>query len=142
MADGDGGVRLQEQQRHRLADRVAAADHHRVLAAQVDAGASRSASCSRTACTGGSPAGPVISSPALSDREAVDVLAGEIASITLCGSMCARQRHLHEDAVDGRIGVQRVDALEQRRPRRGRRRIFRATEWRPASAQALTLLRT
>ena len=46
-----------QQQRHRLADDVAAADHDRVLAAQVDAGASRSASCSRTACTAGSRAG-------------------------------------------------------------------------------------
>jgi hypothetical protein len=38
MAYGHGGVGLQEQQRHRLADRVRAADHDRVLAAQIDAG--------------------------------------------------------------------------------------------------------
>jgi hypothetical protein len=36
VADGDGGVGLQQQQRHRLADDVAAADDHRVLAAQAD----------------------------------------------------------------------------------------------------------
>ena len=32
VAHGDGGVPLQEQQRHRLADDIAAADHYRVPA--------------------------------------------------------------------------------------------------------------
>jgi hypothetical protein len=36
VADGDGGVGLQQQQGHRLAHDVAAADDHGVLAAQVD----------------------------------------------------------------------------------------------------------
>jgi hypothetical protein len=33
MADGDGGVLLQQHQRHRFANDVGAADHHRMFAA-------------------------------------------------------------------------------------------------------------
>ena len=57
VADRDRGVGLQQQQRHRLAHRVAAADHHRMLAAQVHARCSRSASCSRRAWPGAGRAG-------------------------------------------------------------------------------------
>jgi hypothetical protein len=35
VADRDGGVGLQQHQRHRLAHGVAAPDHHRMLATQV-----------------------------------------------------------------------------------------------------------
>ena len=39
MADGDGGIGLQEQQRHRFAHGIAAPDNHRVFAAHLEPGA-------------------------------------------------------------------------------------------------------
>jgi hypothetical protein len=39
----------------------------------------------------------------------------EIASITLLRIDVLRQRHLHQDAVDGRVGVQGGDAVQQGR---------------------------
>jgi hypothetical protein len=88
VADGDGGVGLQQQQRHRLAHGVAAADHHRVLALEVARRCSRSASCSRRAWPGRRPGRPVISAPALCTEKPSTSFSGAMAAMTFCGSMC------------------------------------------------------
>ena len=113
MADGDGGILLQEQQRHRLADRVAAADDDGVLAAQVDAGRlDQLHAAVRRARAEAFQARHQFAGR--QHRVAVHVLAGGDRFDHLRRVDVLRQRHLHEDAVDGRVRVQRGDAVQQR----------------------------
>ena len=87
VAHRDGGIGLQQQQRHRLADGVAAADDHRVLALDGDAGAFDQLH----AAVGRGRAQPRQAGHQLARRvhaEAVDVLGGSMAAITACASMC------------------------------------------------------
>ncbi|KAF1858236.1 hypothetical protein Lal_00014736 [Lupinus albus] len=113
MADGDGGVLLQEQQRHRLADRVAAADDDGVLAAQVDAGRlDQLHAAVRRARAEAFQAGHQFAGG--QHGIAVHVLAGRDGFDDFRRVDVLRQRHLDEDAVDGRIRVQRGDTVEQR----------------------------
>ena len=142
VADGDGRVGLQQQQRHRLADGVAAADHDRVLAAQVDAGALDQRHAAPRRARAESRAGRRAAGRRSRSSSRRRPCAASIASITRCGAMCARQRHLHQDAVHAAIGVERGDAREQLGFAEVGRRRSPGSERMPASAQALILLRT
>jgi hypothetical protein len=73
--------------------------------------------------------------------EAVDILLGRDGSMTLWRRCAGRQRQLHQDAVDGRVGVELVDARQQLGLARWQA-DFSSTECMPTLSQALTLLRT
>ena len=112
VADGDRGMGLQEQEGHRLADRVAPADHDRMLAADLDAGALDQLQATpgrrgtKTVQPRHQPAGG-------QHREAVDILARRDGLDHAVRIDVRRQGQLHQDAVDGRIGVQGRDAGQQ-----------------------------
>ncbi|MNT20967.1 hypothetical protein D3C72_1562890 [compost metagenome] len=112
MADGDGCVRLQEQQGHRLADRVAAADDDGVLAAQVHARAfdQLHAAVWRARAEAGQARHQFACAQ---DRIAVHVFRRGDRFDDLVRVDMFWQRHLHEDAMDGRIGIQAGDACQQ-----------------------------
>ena len=123
MADRDGGVGVQEHQRHRLADDVAAADHHGVAAGHRDVRAAqhlhhpgRRARAQR---------GAVLDQPPDVDRaEAVDVLVRidglEHGHLGVRAER-RRQRRLHQDAVVRGAGVQAPHLAEDVLERGGRR---------------------
>ena len=72
------------------------------------------------------PAGVHARKPAHEQAEAfrvepVDVFGGHDALDDRLGIQVVRQRHLHEDAVHGGIGVQRIDERVELSLRRGRR---------------------
>src|SRR6185369_11177867 len=112
VADRHRRVLLQQQQRHGLADGVAAADHHRVLAAQLDSGALDQPHAAprrarpKARDTGDEAAGAL-------DREAVDVLRRRDRLDDASRRDVLGQGLLDEDAVHGGVGVQRRDAREQ-----------------------------
>ena len=56
---------------------------------------------------------PLASRPTLSGWKPSTSLAGSMAAMTFCGSICLRQRQLHQDAVDRRVGIELGDQLEQ-----------------------------
>ena len=62
---------------------------------------------------GQKPGWPTISAPALATWKPSTSLAGEMASITLLRVDVRGQRQLHQDAVDRRVVVERVDARQQ-----------------------------
>jgi hypothetical protein len=109
---GDRGVGLEQQQGHGLAHGVAAPDDHRVLAAQVDAGgfdqlhAAVGRAGPKTRLPGHQLAGA-------QGGVAVDVLAGGDGLDHLVRMDVLWQWHLHQDAVDRRVGVERGDAFQQ-----------------------------
>ena len=112
MRDGHGGVFGQQKLRHRLADDVGAADHHRFEAGergmhglrQHDAAERRARHQRRQA--GGEP-------PGVDRMEAVDVLRRIDGVEHLLGVDLLRQRQLHQDAVHRRIGVELFDQRHQ-----------------------------
>ena len=59
------------------------------------------------------PGTPVISRPALTGWNPSTSFAGSTASITFCVVDMRRQRQLHQDAVDGRIGVEPGDKVQK-----------------------------
>ncbi len=112
VAQGDRGVFLQQHQRHGLADDVAAANHHGMLAAQIVADAvqhlhaaiRRAGPEARLAHHQGAGAG---------DVETVHVFCrcnrfNDFLRINVRG-----QRQLHQDAVDGGVLVERFHARQQ-----------------------------
>ena len=106
MRDRHGRVLGEQELRQRLADDVGAADHDR-LDARRASGCTVLASMMQPSGVQGTSAGrPVASRPALIGWKPSTSLAGSIASMTFCASICARQRQLHQDAVDRRIGVE------------------------------------
>jgi hypothetical protein len=112
MGDGHRRAFAEQQHRHRLADDVGAADHHRVLAArlaklrlqQVQA-AERRARHQRVEA-GRQP-------PGVERVEAVDVLGRVDRGDHPRGVDLRRQRQLDEDAVDALVGVELRDQVEQ-----------------------------
>ncbi|MCY1365305.1 hypothetical protein D9M69_521450 [compost metagenome] len=112
MADGDRGVLLQQHECHGLADDVAAPDHHRVFALELVADALQHlhAAVGRAgpetghagherACAG--------------DVEAVDVLGRRDRLDDLLRLNVRGQRKLHQDAVDGGVGIECIHARKQ-----------------------------
>ena len=71
------------------------------------------ASGSRAACRRRGPGSPEARRPALSGCSPSTSLAGSIAATTASESRCAGQRQLHEDAVDGVVGIELGDELHQ-----------------------------
>ena len=112
VADRDGGVGLQQQQRHGLAHRVAAADDHRVLA--FDRGASALDEF-HAAVRRGRPqarqAGHQL--PGRVQGKAVHVFGGVDGANHRLRVNVLGQRHLHQDAVDGPVGVERRHPSQQ-----------------------------
>ncbi|MCY1537644.1 hypothetical protein D9M68_731490 [compost metagenome] len=112
MADGDGGALGQQHHGHRLADDVAAADDHGVLAAQVvadrfehlHAAVRRAGPEARGAGHQRAGAGHV---------EAVDVLGGRDGLDDLLAVHVLGQRQLNEDAVHLGVVVEGADARQQ-----------------------------
>ena len=100
--------------RHRLADDVGAADHHRVLARSGRQARLAAASGSRAACRGPSASSPIASRPALTGWKPSTSLSGSIAAMHPCCVDVRRQRQLDEDAVDRWIGVEPVDQAAAR----------------------------
>ena len=88
MADGDGGVLVEQQLRHRLADDVGAADHHRLQPGERAPARSWPASRSRAACRAPAPGRPLASRPTLSGWKPSTSLAGSMAAMILCASIC------------------------------------------------------
>jgi hypothetical protein len=135
MADGRGRAGEQQLERHRPADDVGGADHHRVPAAHRDVVARQQAHHARGRA--GAQQGDALGEPAdVVGMEAVDVLGrvdglDDPACVELRG-----ERQLDQDAVDGRVlvepgdqgvegGLAGVRAAGHRRPsgsRRPRRR--------------------
>ena len=114
MADGDGGALLQQHQRHRLADDVAAAYHYRVLAAKLVA--NRFEHLHAAVGRAGPEAGHAGHQRAgTGDVKTVHVLGRRDGFDHLLRVDVRRQRQLHQDAVNGRVGVQRGNARQQRR---------------------------
>ncbi len=112
MADGDGGVLLQQHQRHGLAHDVAAPDHHRVFAFEVVADALQHlhAAIGRAGPEAGQAghertgAGDVKTVHILGGRDRLD----HLLRIDVRG-----QGKLHQDAVDGGVGIERLHACQQ-----------------------------
>jgi hypothetical protein len=130
----------QQHQRHGLAHDVAASDHHGMLAAQVRSRWTPASSCNHRVCRALKP-GATINAPALATWKPSTSLAGEMVSMTLCVINVLGQGQLNQDAVDGWVVVEGVNAGQQFGLRHGRF-MFSSTECRPAFRQALTLLRT
>ena len=86
VADGDRRVPLEQQQRHRLADQHAPADHDRARAPQRRRPPRRAGASRRAACTGAAPACPARRRPWLTGCSPSTSFAGGIASITACAS--------------------------------------------------------
>ena len=114
MADGDGRVLLQEQQRHRLADDVRAPDddgvapgerHARVLHEAHDAGA---------ACTARRPAARRAARRGSLSWKPSTSFAGAIASRTRAASMCFGSGSCTRMPWTAGSGVQALDALFSR----------------------------
>ena len=132
MADRDGGVALQQQHRHRLADDLAAADHDRVLPGDRRGRRGRASRSRPTACTASGGRAPCTSLPTLTGWNPSTSLSGSMASKTRCAACLphrVRQRGLHEDAV---VPVARDSA--DRRAAADRR----ATPWPEAAADRPT----
>ena len=142
MGDRHGAMLGEQQRRHRLADDVGAADHHRLGAGERAQARAQQHAGSHTACTAPAPRRRSTSRPALLRVEAVDVL-GRVDRVDDALRVdLLRQRQLHQDAVDRGIGVEPRDQGEQlglagRRPAGGAR-SSRA----PLPRVALPLLRT
>ena len=118
MGDGDGGVARQQQLRHRLADDVGAADDDRLGAGERPVQGLRGAVDQHHAA--GRRAGheralqrPRRQQAGVERVKTVNVLARIDGLQHLFGVYLPRQRQLHEDAVDGRIGVERGDKAQQ-----------------------------
>ena len=105
MGDGDGGVLGEQQLRHRLADDVGAADHHRLHAGergmhrfrQPHAAERRARHQRRQAAR---------QPPDIERVEAVHVLGRVDGGDDLVCVDLRRQRQLHQDAVDVGVGVE------------------------------------
>ena len=112
VADGDSGVALHEQQRHRFADDVAAADDYRVLAVHLDALVIEQAHhAQRRARHKGRPPGD--KEPNVDRMKPVDILFRGNRLGHPVGRNSARQGQLHEDPVDVRVAIERADLLDQ-----------------------------
>jgi hypothetical protein len=112
VADGHGGALGQQHHGHRLADDVAAADDHRVLAAQVVAdGFEHLHAAVRRA--GPEAGGAGHQRAGAGDVEAVHVLGGRDGLDDLLAVHVLRKRQLHQDAVHLRVVVERTDAGQQ-----------------------------
>src|SRR2546428_2256230 len=113
MADGDGGVVLQEEQRERPADDAGAPDHHRMTAGKRDAGVLDEPH------HGGRRAGHELRLPGdegaeVLEMETVDIFRRRDRFEHAPGIDPPWQRKLHEDAMHAGVGVQCCDAIEQR----------------------------
>src|SRR5574340_501064 len=116
-ADGDGGIVLQQHQRHRLADDVAAPDHHGMLA--LDRHAAFFQQLHRAVRRAGGEAHIAGGQRADVHRvEAVHVLVRADRFEHLAAVDVFWHRQLHEDAVDLGVGVQFGDLRQQRGFRR------------------------
>ncbi len=122
MADGDGTACHQQLERHRAADDVRLADDHRVLADEVLAGVAqqRHAAVRRA---GAQRRAFQHQAPDVVGVEAVDVLhrqdrLGHRFLVDVPG-----QRQLDQDAVDGGVGIEPRDQVEQLDLRRRRRQV-------------------
>jgi hypothetical protein len=112
VGDSDGRLALEQQHRDRLADDVRLADHHRVEAFEVvDHRLEQHHYPERGA--GHDSAGAGREAADVDRVEAVDVLARRDGAQHQAGVDVRRQRHLHEDAVDLRIGVEPGDERQQ-----------------------------
>ncbi|MDF3009544.1 MAG: hypothetical protein K0S03_340 [Burkholderiales bacterium] len=112
VADRHRRVLLQQQQRERLADDVGAADHYRAAARHRDAGMLEQAHhAGRRA--GHEPGRAGNEGAEVHGVEAVDVLGGRNQRKYARRIDVARQRQLHQDAVDCGIGIERLDSLQQ-----------------------------
>ena len=121
VGDGDGAVLAEQQLRHRLADDVRAADHHRFEAGKVAEPGPSAASGSPAACRGPAPSSPTASRPAFVDVEAVDVLGRVDRGDHRALVDLRRQRQLDEDAVDPLVRVELHRSGRQDSPGRCRR---------------------
>ena len=116
MGQRDGGVPLEQQHRHRLADDVRAAHHQRARSLQGSFGLVEQAEDS------GRRAGP---QPLAAGEERAGVDRAEAVHVFLRrervehrpGVDLSGQRQLHEHAVDRPVAVELPDQLEQRRLR-------------------------
>ncbi|MNZ91816.1 hypothetical protein D3C78_1108110 [compost metagenome] len=112
MGHGGGAAGQQQFERHRAADDVGGADDHGMQAVQVDSGAVQQGhDAFRRA---GLQYRHALGQAADVERvEAVDILVRVDALEQLRGIQMGGQWQLHQDAVDGRIGVESVDQAEQ-----------------------------
>jgi len=105
---GDGGVLLEQHQADRLADDLAAAEHHRPLALQGDPVGLEHANAGRGGA--GAQTGQAAQQPTLVHRvQPVHVLARRDPLERPLGIQSGRQRQLHQDAVHRRVRVQPSD---------------------------------
>ena len=124
VADGHGGVALEQQERHRLADQVAAPDHDGAGALELDAGGVEQAHDAERRAR--AQAGVPRDQAGLVQRvQAVDVL-GRIDGVEdRRGIDVRRQRQLDENAVGIAARVELLHQLEQLVLRGGRRQLVR-----------------
>ena len=114
VADGDGGVLRQQHQRHGLAHDIAAANDHGVLAPQLVADAFEHFHAAiRRAGPEAGHAGH--EGAGAGDVEAVHIFGradgfDHLLRIDMCG-----QGQLHQNAVNGGVGIEGVHPFQQRR---------------------------
>ena len=114
VANGDGGVGVHQQQRHGLADDVAAADDHGVCAFDGNCAAAQNFHHAKRSAR--DEAGATLDELADVDgMKAVDVLGGIDGFENFLGVDLRRKRELHENAVDVVAGVEFADDGEQLR---------------------------
>ena len=126
MADGDRGVAVQQQHRHRLPDDVAAADHHSVLTADRNLLALEQ--LDDTGGRAGDELGTILrEQPDALGTKSIHVLVGRDGvehALLGAGAHGFRQRGLHQDAVvDGAL-IQPLDQPEDVVERRRFRHSF------------------
>ena len=100
------------QQRHGFADRVAAANHHRVLAFEIDPGGLDQLHAT-IGCTGQKTGQASHQIAGALHRVAVHILGGGNGLDHALRVDVFGQRHLHQDAVDAGVEVERLNAGQQ-----------------------------
>jgi SAM-dependent methyltransferase len=139
VADRDRAVLAQQQQGRRLADDVAATDHHGVAAGEGDA---RALQHLHRGLGGGRQEAIVtqLHEAGVARVQTVDVLARGDRVDDRAERDPLGQRHLDDDPGDGRIGVQRLDLGAQVGRRRARRQVHEPADRAGGAARAQDLL--
>ena len=107
MADGDGGIRLQQKRSHGLAHNITAAHHHAVLARRVNAVLFQKGQDPRRGA-GEIPGLPQMQEAHILRMKSIHIFGRIYGPEHLARVQMGGQGHLDKNAVDGLVPVQRI----------------------------------